>query len=708
MKNTALEKLFFSVELIDKVTNPAKGVSKCMKDVAKTGRDGFMGLTRGALAVGGTIAVLTSFTASARNFNKALNEVSALGVVGEEIVKLGDAALDFSAKFGGSADDVVKAGYDIQSSIAGLNNGELAKFTYNSAVLAKATKADASTITGYVSTMAGVFEKQMNMIGKAQWMEQLTGKTAKAVQMFRTTGTEMQAAFAQLGASGASQGIGMDEQIAVMGMLQQVTGSGSVAATQYRSFLDGAVAAQKKLKLSFVDVQGKMLPMAAILEKIKGKYGSTIEAAEALELKQAFGSTEAVKAITTMLDKSSSLKNNIAELGKVKGMDVALQMAEIQVDPLEKFYAAIQTISIALGKTLLPALNLSLGVASFFLGMFQTALKWFPPLRWGIAGVILAVGALSLAIGTLAATAGLNTLYTANIMMLKGIWGWLIKNTAATQSMTRVEKAHAMLSTGWLKIKEKTIAVLKFLRLNLLWNKAALLASAVWTKVLAVANWFMNSSFIAATAAVWAFTAALLANPVTWVVLGIMALIGAIYLCVKYWDVLKAAFSTVVDFMAKHWQWLLAGMLGPVGIAVKLIIDYWDYIVEAVFWCFEKIKGFWTGLWDFGKAIVQGLFSWIIGKIEGILGFLTKIPFIGDKIQAGLDKVKEFAGVDVHQTKIEQPVVSAVTSARTKDVKAGGVRNTSHNRTTNYGGVTINTSSPVGPGQMEDMWVLQA
>lgn len=52
-----------------------------------------------------------------------------------------------------------------------------------------------------------------------------------------------------------------------------------------------------------------------------------------------------------------------------------------------------------------------------------------------------------------------------------------------------------------------------------------------------------------AAAAQWLFNTAMLANPITWVVVGIIALISAIVLLVKHWDTVTAA-------IGKAWDWI--------------------------------------------------------------------------------------------------------------------------------------------------------
>ncbi|MDD5598785.1 MAG: hypothetical protein PHV82_12630, partial [Victivallaceae bacterium] len=209
-----------------------------------------------------------------------------------------------------------------------------------------------------------------------------------------------------------------------------------------------------------------------------------------------------------------------------------------------------------------------------------------------------------------------------------------------------------------------------------------------------------STGFWASCAAVWGFTAALLACPITWIVVGIAALAAGIVALIYYWD-------EVCGWVMKYSDYLLM-LLGPIGWTAALLIRFWDDIVAGAEWCYNKITGWFTGLWDFGRNIVSGIFQWIVGKITGFLDWMTKIPIIGGTIKSGLDALKDFAGMEVTQTaKVERPVVPSVRAARNNDIRAGGINNTS-NKTNNWGGVTINTQNPVGPGEMEDMWALQA
>jgi hypothetical protein len=97
-----------------------------------------------------------------------------------------------------------------------------------------------------------------------------------------------------------------------------------------------------------------------------------------------------------------------------------------------------------------------------------------------------------------------------------------------------------------------TIGMLGNLGLAVGTTGRTIMSIASWSKYL----WMMRASLLGAlvpslaagTASVWAFTIALLANPVTWVIAGIVALAGAAYLIYKNWEPIKVFF---VDLWAK-------------------------------------------------------------------------------------------------------------------------------------------------------------
>ena len=351
-----LQKLMFSVSLLDNVTGPAGKIRKQMDSTASSAKAAFSQIGMGAAAGVATGLALKSMLTPAIEMDRALGEVKSLGVTNDALQELSDTALQFSVDYGKSASDFVRSSYDIQSAIAGLTGTELSRFTRAGGVLAAATKADTGVITDYMGTMYGIFKDTAQQIGKAQWVEQLSGQTALAVQMFKTDGQKMSAAFANLGASAAAMGRDLAEQMAVMGTLQ-ATMSGSESATKYKAFLAGVGKAQAELGLRFTDSNGEMLGMVEILNAIKGKFGETLDVAEADALKKAFGTKEAVQLIQLLMKDTDGLRSSINQLGQVKGMEQAQEMAAAMVDPWQRLGAGVTAVRTAFGQALLPVIN---------------------------------------------------------------------------------------------------------------------------------------------------------------------------------------------------------------------------------------------------------------------------------------------------------------------------------------------------------------
>ena len=356
MSADALKPLMFTVGLVDKITGPAQKATKSFDGLITTAKSGFRDMAAGAIGLAGTGALIYQSLTPAIEMNRALGEVKSLGVQEEALNQLNASALEFSANYGMAADEFVRASYDIQSAIAGLTGDELSAFTTASGVLAKGTKSDVATITNYMGTMYGVFKNTADEMGKSNWVEMVSGQTATAVQMFKTTGSEMASGFGALGASATAMGVQMSEQIAVLGTLQ-ATMSGSEAATKYNAFIGGAVSAQDKLGMSFFDATGNMKSMTDILDLLDGKIGHLDKAAQFSTLKDAFGSDEAVKLIQLLMADTEGLAGSITQLGEIKNMDQAAEMAEAMVDPWAQLAAGLDAVRIAIGQALLPVIN---------------------------------------------------------------------------------------------------------------------------------------------------------------------------------------------------------------------------------------------------------------------------------------------------------------------------------------------------------------
>lgn len=145
---------------------------------------------------------------------------------------------------------------------------------------------------------------------------------------------------------------------------------------------------------------------------------------------------------------------------------------------------------------------------------------------------------------------------------------------------------------------------------------------------------------------------AALASPVTWVILGITALIAAGYMLYKNWDTVKEKAvqlkDKVVELVDKYWY-----LLGPIGYMIKggkALYENWDTIKLKAGELKDKIVNMVTGAieqWNIFKekslAILGIPFDWLDKKIEGIK---EKGGHMLDGVLEIYEKIKNFSITD--------------------------------------------------------------
>ena len=95
-----------------------------------------------------------------------------------------------------------------------------------------------------------------------------------------------------------------------------------------------------------------------------------------------------------------------------------------------------------------------------------------------------------------------------------------------------------------------------------------------------------------ATVSAWGFTAALLANPLTWIVVGVMALVAAVYLIATRTTWFQTAWKAATDAIGAAWRFLWNSILQPV---IRFILNGFADIATAighVLQALGKIPGF--------------------------------------------------------------------------------------------------------------------
>jgi len=178
------------------------------------------------------------------------------------------------------------------------------------------------------------------------------------------------------------------------------------------------------------------------------------------------------------------------------------------------------------------------------------------------------------------------------------------------------------------------------------------------------------------------FTAAVLTNPITWIIAGIAAVVAATVLLIKHWDKVKKVtldcWNKIKEGAAKCWQkvteafqgaidWLTGSVWGRVVSAIfpvigiaALLIKNWDKVKAAVMDFGKKSSGvlgdFWQKTKDvftsIGKVIsdcrqkvteaFQGAIDWLTGSVWGnVISMIFPVVGVVALLIKHWDKVKE-------------------------------------------------------------------
>ncbi|EED2872645.1 phage tail tape measure protein [Salmonella enterica subsp. enterica] len=581
-----MKQLDFTLSLIDKLSRPLKQAQSSVTGFAEKSKAAFMQIGGGVLALAGTGMAIRGALSPAIEMYDALNDAASKGIDDQALKAVQRDALRFSTTYGASAVEFVQSTESINSAIAGLTGNELPKVTKVANTLAFALKSTAAETAEFMGQMFGNFSADAERLGKVQFAEQLAGKM---VYMRKVFGTEMGTIKDLMEGArgvGTNYGVGLDEQLAVLGQLNRTLGT--EASSAYEGFMTGAVEGAKKLGLSFTDATGKMLSMPEMLIKLQGKYGKSLEGnlkAQA-ELDAAFGDSSAV--VKHLYGNVALLQRNITELGGSDGLKRTQEMASKLVKPWDRFVQILKAIQTVIGLTLIPVLY---PVLNRLADMGQTFARWmqlFP----NIARVI-GYAAMAL-LGFAAVGAVANIVMGASKFIMAGLRGIWVAMTAVTKAYTAMVWLAQIAVIAW-------NATLKFLRGALLAVRMAAIMAGIGINLM---SW-----------------------PVLLVSGAITLLAAGCWLLIKHWDTVKAAVMETSAFQAC--ARVVAWLAGVFSTAWQFISEGWNSFIALLtgFSPSQALSGLASGIvsmfdnvWQSVKGGFLKSWNWIVEKLNKIPG----------------------------------------------------------------------------------------
>lgn len=537
-----------AIQEINSLNKKLDSIGDKGEKVAKKGRDSIIGAMT-------TLAPVWKAINESQNIARAQGEIGSLGINEAGIKSITKSAIEFSNVWAGTGTaDFIRASYDIKSGIASLSDADVGKFTALASLTATATKSTAGEMTKLFALGHGIFREQFR--SDVDFGNKFSSAISTAVKAFRTDGSDLVTGLSTLGASASAMGVSLQEQLAVIGNSKGAFNSASEGATSYRAFLRGAVNAQKELGLSFVDSQGKLLPMADIMDKIKAKVksvGLTMQDARVQNaLTKAFGSDEATKMISALIGKTDELRSsekmifdNMRQGTKVtEEMAMAMQKGR----EFELMSQQIGNMSAMIGEKLAPSLI-----------------------------------SISRRIGEV----------TNKIRV------WTEKNPELTKKIAE-----------WALIIGGVLATLGVL---------SIIIGAVGMAIgsLSVVMTAFKVVLIAVRYASILFNASMWASPFTWIVVGFIAVVGAIVALIVYWKDITEWVGTLWDKVTGFISSLnilsnvllaIGGVFGVLVAPIKYVLDLLDSFL-AKFDIYNKAKQAVVGYADKVKEASAGAYN---------------------------------------------------------------------------------------------------
>jgi phage-related protein len=289
----------------------------------------------------------------------------------------------------------------------------------------------------------------------------------------------------------------------------------------------------------------------------------------------------------------------------VEGWKITAGLLNVQLDRIK---ARFQVLAIELGTKLIPMVSAATG---FFLAHKSI--------------LMLLVGAIgTFIVATSAAWVAMKmyAMYTKIAAAAQWIWNAATQEGGAGIILLRVQLAA-------LAIQEKIVAAWTAITSSAFWGLAAAILANPITWIVAAVVALGVGIYLLATktkffqtiwSATWGFVKKVFFGFVHWfkdnwqlitftIMTGGIGL--AVAMIVRHWGAVKGAFSATIDWIKAHWPLLLSILLGPITAAAYQIYKHWDSISKGAESVWKAVSGFFVRM---GKDI-GGFFAKLPGEI---------------------------------------------------------------------------------------------
>ncbi len=488
-------------------------------------------------------------------------------------------------------------------SAAGFKDVDAIRATRQVLTLATGTMSDASTaseILVYSYQQLGDKTKSV-----ASEMKKHADMTAKVQQVYSMRGLGEFTDAMKDALPAASLMRQKYEEVAVaVGTLQRAGWQGGKAGGSYASILSQMEKASGELGFTMVKSADGALDFVATVDKISGKYGDLRKITPQVreELKAAFGD-DGIRMLMVFQQQSGQMKKSMDDLRNSTGEAAKMrdQMENKGFGKMEKYLQRFNSIKTNAAEKIFGDTTIMDKVIPRFLDgiegvvNFGIAFANANPEITTLLLTLLAGGAAALFfLAPLVTIAGGLMTMGGMALTVAGHIGTLLKFVGSGAAWRKAQ-AYIRLThiryMGFSKCVTGCLAPVKTFGSGILaMGKNALFAGA--------------KALPGMIAGVWKFTVALLANPMTWVVLGIMALIGAIALCIIYWDDISAA-------AGKAWAWIKSTASAGMDFLQTLPGRYLEFLGSIGQSFFDAGAKLWTTFADGIASVVSAPLGWI-------------------------------------------------------------------------------------------------